>query len=226
MTITQEQVKRILQDKGASLDFRTGQPTKKRGFLVSQKDTEATIQDASHYSIDDLTIIINEILKNNAYNDELNQKNILGFWIDENDILYIDITKCLNVSKKDIYKVKNEALINNQYAVYNNETGTTYNVIIPIYTLYNTSELLKTPESITNYSKDFYKYEDIKEYLNLSTNGSLNDIIYNSVDDIPEDYNYSKVIIKDLTNYTRDIIDTDANLSIEDAFKYSRLIEA
>lgn len=226
MQLLQEQVKEALNNNGASYDFKTGKTTTKRGFLVSQKDTEATIQGAHNYNVEDLTLIINEILKNNTYNDELNKKNILGLWIDENDTLYIDISKCINVSTKDIYKVKNEAILNNQYSVYNNETGKTYKLIIPIYTLYKTSELLGYPTStLTGYSKDFYNVQDIADYFN-SSKANVSQLIYNSVDDIQEDYNNTYVIIKDLTNYTRDIQEDDITLTIQDISKYSRLIEA
>lgn len=216
----------ILNRGGASLDFKTGKDTKKRGFIVSVKDTESIIRNVTSRDIKEVLNEVNEVLKTSVYNPEVNKNNLLGFWIENGD-LFIDVSKCLKVTKKDIYKVKNEAFINNQYAVYNNETGETYRLIIPIYTLYNTSDLLGKPsaEAIATYSKDFYNYEEIKQALNLTSNGSLKDIIFNSVGDIPEDYNFNKVIIKDLTNYTRDLLEDDVNLSIENALKYSRLIK-
>lgn len=226
LKLTIEDLKKILKEGGASKDFKTGRDTKKKGFIVSVKDTETQIQDINKKDINELLNEVNEALKNSVYNVESNKNNLLGFWI-ENNVLFIDVSKCLKVTKKDIYKVKNEAFINNQYAVYNNESNETYNLIIPIYTLYNTSDLLGIPsaESITSYSQDFYNYNEIKEALNLTSNGSLKDIIFNSIDEIPSDYNYNKVIIKDLSNYTRDVLEYDVNLSIEDASKYSRLIK-
>lgn len=224
--LTIEDLKKILKEGGASKDFKTGKDTKKKGFIISVKDTETQIKDINKKDINELLKEVNEALKNTVYNVEKNKNNLLGFWI-ENDVLFIDVSKCLKVTKKDIYKVKNEAFINNQYAVYNNESNETYNLIIPIYTLYNTSDLLGrvNAESIATYSQDFYNYNEIKEALNLTSNGSLKDIIFNSIDEIPSDYNYNKVIIKDLSNYTRDILESDVNLSIEDASKYSRLIK-
>lgn len=224
--LTIEDLKKILKEGGASKDFKTGKDTKRKGFIVSVKDTETQIKDINKKDLSELLKEVNEALKNTVYDVESNKNNLLGFWI-EDDVLFIDVSKCLKVTKKDIYKVKNEAFINNQYAVYNNESNETYKLIIPIYTLYNTSDLLGTPsaESITSYSRDFYNYNEIKEALKLTSNGSLKDIIFNSIDEIPSDYNYNKVIIKDLSNYTRDVIDNDINLSIEDASKYSRLIK-
>lgn len=228
MKLTQEQVKRIREDKGASLDFKTGKPTTKKGYIVSLKDTESQILNASAYTLEELTQRINQILTSNTYNEDANAKNILGLWINEEDVLFVDVSKCINVNSKNLYIVKNEALINNQYAVYNNITNKTYNLILPIYMLYNTRDLIGRigAGSINNYAVDFYKYDDIKEALNLTSNGSLQDIIFESVDAIPDGYNYSKVIIKDLSNYTRDILEQDAGLTYDEARKLSQLIEA
>lgn len=228
MKISINYTTQILNNKGLTIDFKTHKPTNKKGFCISIKDTETQIQHASNYTPEELTKIINKILLKNTYNETLNKNKYLGFYIDEHDTLYIDISKILNVSKKDIYKVKNEAFTNNQYSVYNNITNTTYKLIIPIYTIYNTSDLLHTIElnDITSYSQDFYNWNDLKQELNLSTNGSLKDIIFDSVEDIPEDYNYTKVIIKDTSNYTRDILEYDINITITQAQKLSRLIES
>ena len=218
----------ILNRGGASLDFKTGKDTKKRGFLVSIKDTETQFTNATHRDIKELVNDINKLLReSNTYNAELNKNNILGFWLDDNDTLFLDVSKCIRATKKDIYKVKNETFINSQYSVYNNETNETYNLIIPIYTLYNTSDLLGRPsaDNIVNYSRDFYNLKDIADYLNIGAREGLSYLVFNSSDDIPEDYNYNKVIIKDLSNYTRDIIEEDASLSLADALKYSRLIK-
>ena len=212
---------------GASLDFKTGKDTKKRGFLVSIKDTETQFTNATKRDIKELVNDINKLLReSNTYNAELNKNNILGFWLDDNGTLFLDVSKCIKNTKKDIYKVKNEAFINNQYSVYNNETNETYNLIIPIYTLYNTSDLLGRPsaDNIANYSRDFYNLQDIANYLNIGAREGLSYLVFNSSDDIPEDYNYNKVIIKDTSNYTRDLLDNDVNLSIEEAYHLSRLI--
>ncbi len=215
----------ILNRGGASLDFKTGKDTKKRGFIVSVKDTETIIKNATRRDIKEVLNEVNEVLKTSVYNCEVNKNNLLGFWI-ENDDLFIDISKCLKVDLKNIYKVKNEAFINNQYAVYNNETGETYRLIIPIYTLYNTSDLLGKPnaENIATYSRDFYTVNDVKKFLGITTDGGER-FIFNSLDDVPEDYSLTKIVIKDLSNYTRDILDEDASLSLADALKYSRLIK-
>lgn len=215
----------ILNRGGASLDFKTGKDTKKRGFIVSVKDTETIIKNATRRDIKEVLNEVNEVLKTSVYNCEVNKNNLLGFWIENGD-LFIDVSKCLKVDLKNIYKVKNEAFINNQYAVYNNETGETFRLIIPIYTLYNTSDLLGRPnaENIANYSRDFYTVNDVKKYLGITTDGGER-FIFESVDDIPEDYNLSKIVIKDLSNYTRDILEEDASLSLADALKYSRLIK-
>ena len=217
----------ILNRGGASLDFKTGKDTKKRGFLVSIKDTETQFTNATKRDIKELVNDINKLLReSNTYNAELNKNNILGFWLDDNGTLFLDVSKCIKATKKDIYKVKNEAFINNQYSVYNNETNETYNLIIPIYTLYNTSDLLGRPsaDNIANYSRDFYNLQDIANYLNIGAREGLSYLVFNSSDDIPEDYNYNKVIIKDTSNYTRDLLDNDVNLSIEEAYHLSRLI--
>lgn len=218
----------ILNRGGASLDFKTGRDTKKRGFLVSIKDTETQFTNATKRDIKELVEDINKLLReSNTYNAELNKNNILGFWLDDNDTLFLDVSKCIRATKKDIYKVKNEAFINSQYSVYNNETNETYNLIIPIYTLYNTSDLLGRPsaDNIANYSRDFYNLKDIADYLNIGAREGLSYLVFNSSDDIPEDYNYNKVIIKDTSNYTRDLLDNDINLSIDEAYHLSRLIK-
>lgn len=223
--LTIEDLKKIIKEGGASLDFKTGKDTKKRGFIVSVKDTEAIIKNATRRDIKEVLNEVNEKLKASVYNCEVNKNNLLGFWIENND-LFIDVSKCLKVDLKNIYKVKNEAFINNQYAVYNNETGETYRLIIPIYTLYNTSDLLGKPnaENIATYSRDFYTVADVKKFLGITTDGGER-FMFESVDDIPEDYNLSKIVIKDLSNYTRDILEDDASLSLADALKYSRLIK-
>lgn len=215
----------ILNRGGASLDFKTGRDTKKKGFIVSIKDTETIIKNATRRDLKEVLNEVNEALKTSVYNPEANKNNLLGFWIENND-LFIDVSKCLKVDLKNIYKVKNEAFINNQYAVYNNETGETFRLIIPIYTLYNTSDLLGRPnaENIANYSRGFYTVADVKKFLGITTDGGER-FIFDSVDDIPDDYNLSKIVIRDLSNYTRDILEDDTSLSIEDALKYSRLIK-
>lgn len=224
--LTINQLKEILKNNGASIDFKTGKDTKKRGFIVSLKDTEAIIKDAVKMDVNELLKQVNEILKNNTYNAESNKNNILGFWIDDG-ALFIDVSKCLKVNKNNFYLVKNEAFINNQYAVYNNETNETYKLILPIYTLYNTSDLLGTPQTndIINYSKDFYYYKDILKYLHIQDNGHATKMIFESVDEIPETYENKYVIIKDLSNYTRDIIEDDVNIDLKEALKNSRLIK-
>ena len=215
----------ILNRGGASLDFKTGKDTKKKGFIVSIKDTETIIKNATRRDIKEVLNEVNEALKTSVYNPEANKNNLLGFWIESGD-LFLDVSKCLKVDLKNIYKVKNEAFINNQYAVYNNETGETFRLIIPIYTLYNTSDLLGKPnaENIANYSRDFYTVNDVKKFLGITTDGGER-FIFESVDDVPADYNLSKIVIKDLSNYTRDILEDDASLSLADALKYSRLIK-
>lgn len=215
----------ILNRGGASIDFKTGKDTKKQGFIVSVKDTEAIIKNVTSRDIKEVLNEVNEVLKTSVYNPEVNKNNLLGFWIENND-LFIDVSKCLKVDLKNIYKVKNEAFINNQYAVYNNETGETFRLIIPIYTLYNTSDLLGKPsaDTIATYSQDFYTIADVKKFLGITTDGGER-FIFESVDDVPEDYNLSKIVIKDLSNYTRDILEDDASLSLADALKYSRLIK-
>lgn len=215
----------ILNRGGASLDFKTGRDTKKKGFIVSIKDTETIIKNATRRDIKEVLNEVNEALKTSVYNPEANKNNLLGFWIESGD-LFLDVSKCLKVDLKNIYKVKNEAFINNQYAVYNNETGETFRLIIPIYTLYNTGDLLGRPnaENIANYSRDFYTIADVKKFLGITTDGGER-FIFDSVDDIPDDYNLSKIVIRDLSNYTRDILEDDTSLSIEDALKYSRLIK-
>ena len=223
--LTIEDLKKIIKDGGASLDFKTGKDTKKRGFIVSVKDTETIIKNATSRDVNEVLNEVNEVLKTSVYNCEVNKKNILGFWIENGD-LFLDVSKCFKIDLKNIYKVKNEAFINNQYAVYNNETGETYRLIIPIYTLYNTSDLLGKPnaENIANYSRDFYTVNDVKKFLGITTDGGER-FIFDSLDDVPEDYSLTKIVIKDLSNYTRDILDEDASLSLEDALKYSRLIK-
>ena len=215
----------ILNRGGASLDFKTGRDTKKKGFIVSIKDTETIIKNATRRDIKEVLNEVNEALKTSVYNPEANKNNLLGFWIESGD-LFLDVSKCLKVDLKNIYKVKNEAFINNQYAVYNNETGETFRLIIPIYTLYNTSDLLGKPnaENIANYSRDFYTVNDVKKFLGITTDGGER-FIFDSVDDVPTDYNLSKIVIRDLSNYTRDILEDDASLSLADALKYSRLIK-
>lgn len=223
--LTIEDLKKIIKDGGASLDFKTGKDTKKRGFIVSVKDTETIIKNVTSRDVNEVLNEVNEALKTSVYNCEVNKKNILGFWIENGD-LFLDVSKCFKIDLKNIYKVKNEAFINNQYAVYNNETGETYRLIIPIYTLYNTSDLLGRPsaENIATYSRDFYTVNDVKKFLGITTDGGER-FIFNSIDEVPEDYSLTKIVIKDLSNYTRDILEDDTSLSIEDALKYSRLIK-
>lgn len=227
MKLSTSQVKEALQQGGQSLDFRTGKPTTKRGFFVSIKDTETTINNARELSLEDLTARINEALTSNVYNEELNRSNVLGLWINEDGRLFLDVSKCLHVGAKDIYKVKNEAFVNNQYEVYNNETGKSYKLIIPIYTLYNTADLLGRikADRIANYSQDYYNAQDIADRFNVSK-AYISQITFDSIEDIPSEYNQSQVIIRDTSNYTRDILEDDPELSIEDASKLSRLIEA
>ena len=226
MQLRRELVQSIIKDGGASLDFKTGKPTKKRGFIVSIKDTETQFEDATTRDIDELTEAINEALQSNTYNDEANARNLLGLWIDDGT-LFLDVSKCIKATKKDIYKVKNEAFINNQYAVYNNETGKTYKLIIPVYTLYNTADLLGRPsaDKLATYSRDFYNLQDIADFLHIAREG-LSCFTFDSVDNIPADYPYNRVIIKDTSNYTRDLLDDDVELSFESARNLSRLIEA
>ena len=225
MQLSINQLNDILKTGGASLEFTTGEPTKKQGFFVSLEDTETTFSINHYKDNSELLKAVNEALNSNTYNAELNKGHLLGFWID-NGRLFMDVSKCMKATKKDLYKVKNEALINNQYAVYNNELDKTYNLILPIYTLYNTADLLGEPTtSLNTYSKDFYHLEDVAEFLGIKRTGA-SEFCFDSIDSIPVDYNQSKVIIKDTSNYTRDLLDIDETLTIETAYKLSRLIEA
>ena len=225
--LTSEKLEAIIKEGGASLDFKTGEDTKKKGFFVSIKDTEAQIKGVNEKTSAELVKELNEILKANAYDPEANAGRVLGLWIYEG-VLFVDVSKCIKATKKDFYKIKNEAFINNQYSVYNNELNKTFNLITPIYTLYNTADLLGKPsaENIANYSKDFYNLQDIADALGYNARGGLDKMIFSSVDEIPETYELNKVIIKDVSNFTRDVLEEDASLSLEDALKYSRLIEA
>jgi hypothetical protein len=227
MTIEKEQLKDIIKNGGASLDFTTGKPTKKAGFFVSIKDTEAQLIGATGKPIDELLKEVNDLLKSNTYDPEANAGRVLGFWI-KDGVLFVDVSKVIKATKKDFYKVKNEAFINNQYSVYNSIEDKTYNLITPIYTLYNTADLLGKPsaDNIANYSRDFYNLQDIADFLGYGSGRGFTELIFSSVEAIPDGYEADRVIIKDCSNFTRDILEDDASLSLEDALKYSRLIEA
>lgn len=169
-------IKKIIENKGATLTKELKQAEIKRGFMVSLEGAETQAKGDDYQAIKKAIEDKQEIIKdkNNMF---------IGLWLD-NDIMYIDIS--INIIDK--VEALEFAKYNKQLAIYdiiNNDSIylKDYN-FIKYYTLY---------EVIRNKNNDIidYKIREQKENINLfksikASAKTLLNATYNSIDNIKE----------------------------------------
>lgn len=183
-------IKKIIENKGATLTKELKQADLKKGFMVSLEGTETQTQDDDYQAI-------NQAIKEKQAIIKDNNNMYIGLWLD-NNIMYIDIS--INISNK--VEALEFAKYNKQLAVYdltNNDSIylKDYN-FIKYYTLY---------EVIRNKNNDIIdcKIREQKENINLfkSITASVKTLLnatYNNIDSIKNDSRLIEnkyIIIKD-----------------------------
>lgn len=185
-----EDIKRIIENKGETLNKELKKAELKRGYMVSLEGTETQTQG------DDYQAIIKAIEEKQAIIKDKNNMYI-GLWLDS-DIMYIDIS--INIIDK--VEALEFAKYNKQLAIYdlvNNDSIylKDYN-FIKYYTLY---EVIKD----RNNNIIDYKIKEQKENINLfksikASAKTLLNATYNSIDNIKNDsrlIDNRYIIIKD-----------------------------
>lgn len=185
-----EDIKRIIENKGETLNKELKKAELKRGYMVSLEGTETQTQG------DDYQAIIKAIEEKQAIIKDKNNMYI-GLWLDSN-IMYIDIS--INIIDK--VEALEFAKYNKQLAIYdlvNNDSIylKDYN-FIKYYTLY---EVIKDK----NNNIIDYKIKEQKENINLfrsikASAKTLLNATYNSIDNIKNDsrlIDNRYIIIKD-----------------------------
>lgn len=183
-------IKKIIENKGETLNKELKKADINGGFMVSLEGTETQTQGDDYQAINQAIKEKQEIIKNknNLY---------IGLWLD-NNIMYIDIS--ININDK--VEALEFAKYNKQLAIYDLENNDSiylkdYN-FIKYYTLY---------EVIRNKNNNIidYKIREQKENVNLfksitASAKSLLNATYKSIEDIKNDSRLIEnkyIIIKD-----------------------------
>lgn len=185
-----EDIKRIIENKGETLNKELKKADLKKGFMVSLEGTETQTQGDDYQAINQAIKEKQEIIKdsNNMY---------IGLWLD-NNIMYIDIS--INISDK--VEALEFAKYNKQLAIYdiiNNDSIylKDYN-FIKYYTLYEV--IRDNKNNIID-----YKIKEQKENINLfksikASAKTLLNATYNNINNIKNDSRLIEnkyIIIKD-----------------------------
>lgn len=185
-----EDIKRIIENKGETLNKELKKADLKKGFMVSLEGTETQTQGDDYQAINQAIKEKQEIIKdsNNMY---------IGLWLN-NNIMYIDIS--INIEDKT--EALEFAKYNKQLAIYDLKNNDSiylkdYN-FIKYYTLY---------EVIRNKNNDIidYKIKEQKENINLfksikASAKTLLNATYNNINNIKNDSRLIEnkyIIIKD-----------------------------
>ena len=166
--MTLEDIKKIIKNEGATLDYNLNDFKSDRGYIVSLKGQEIKVNKS------DIENIKKEIEKKREFIKD--KKGLfIGLWL-EDDILYIDVSihiinyvKALEVARKNeqkaIFDLKNKDSIYLTYVKY--------------YTLYRV--IKDSDNKVIDYKliKQFDKKEDIRKELNASSK-TIDNIIYKS----------------------------------------------
>lgn len=169
-----EDIKKIIENKGATLTRELKKADIKGGYMVSLEGAETQAKGDDYQAIIKAIEDKKEIIKNN-------NNMFIGCWLD-NNIMYIDIS--ININNK--VEALEFAKYNKQLAIYDIKNNDSiylkdYN-FIKYYTLY---EVIRNKE---NNIID-YKIREQKENINLfkSIKGSVKSLLnatYKSIDDI------------------------------------------
>lgn len=181
-------LEKTLKNGGLTIDENGNELSKTNGYMVSLLDTETTIyiKDKSMLELYQLFIKLIESKKQTIEQiKKVNQSLYIGLWID-NDILYFDISICIQRKSDAITTGKN----NLQLAIYDLATQESISLFDEVYTIYKV--LNNDLQAIAQVDKK----EDIKRYLNTY---NYNDLIITDIDNIPDNKNI--VIIKDMIDY-------------------------
>lgn len=183
-------IKKIIENKGATLTRELQQAEIKRGYMVSLEGAETQARGDDYQAINQAIKEKQEIIKDN-------NNMLIGLWLD-NNIMYIDIS--INIVDK--MEALEFAKYNKQLAIYDIKNNSSmylkdYN-FIKYYSLY---EVIKDKD---NNIID-YKIKEQKENINLfkSVKGSIKSLLnatYKSIDNIKNDSRMLEnkfVIIKD-----------------------------
>lgn len=183
-------IKKIIENKGETLNKELKKADLKRGFMVSLEGTETQTQGDDYQAI-------NQAIKEKQAIIKDNNNMYIGLWLD-NNIMYIDIS--ININDK--VEALEFAKYNKQLAIYdlvNNDSIylKDYN-FVKYYTLY---------EVIRNKNNDIidYKLKEQKENINLfksikASAKTLLNATYKSIDNITNDCRTIEnkyIIIKD-----------------------------
>lgn len=160
-------IKKIIDNKGATLDKNLKAINKNCGYMVSKIGYEKTF---SINELDELEKSIREyqkLLKNNEY---------IGIWID-NNIIYLDISKHYLA----LDKAKKVGIKNKQLAIYDLKNEKSIDLTKTAYIVYKYNKI----NNDLIYYNEFYKIEDIAKEFNLSNKNSIYNYI---VKDIEENF--------------------------------------
>lgn len=172
-----EDIKRIIENKGETLNKELKKAELKRGYMVSLEGTETQTKGDDHQAINQAIKEKQEIIKDkdNLY---------IGLWLD-NNIMYIDIS--ININDK--IEALEFAKYNKQLAIYdiiNNDSIylKDYN-FIKYYTLY---EVIKNKDNNIIDYKIREQKENIKLFKSIKANvKTLLNATYKSIDNVKSD---------------------------------------
>ena len=163
-----EDIKKIIKNEGATLDYNYNDFKSDRGYIVSLKGQEVKVNK------NDIEEIKKEIEKKKEFIE--NKKGLyIGLWL-EDDILYIDVS----IHIIDYLRALEVARNNEQKAIYDlQKNDSIYLTYLKYYTLYRV--IKDSDNNIIDYEliKQYDKKEDIKKELDASIK-TIDNIIYKS----------------------------------------------
>ena len=180
--MTLEDIKRIIENEGATLDYNLNDFKSDRGYIVSLKGQEVKVNK------NDIKGIKKEIEKKREFIKD-KRGLFIGLWV-EDDMMYIDVS----IHIVNYLRALEVARNNEQKAIYDlKKNDSIYLTYLKYYTLYkvvkDSNDKIIDYELITQYDKK----EDIRKELKASCK-TIDNIIYKNFD------HYEKRL-KDYQNY-------------------------
>ena len=166
--MTLEDIKRIIENEGATLDYNLNDFKSDRGYIVSLKGQEVKVNK------NDIKGIKKEIEKKREFIKD-KRGLFIGLWV-EDDMMYIDVS----IHIVNYLRALEVARNNEQKAIYDlKKNDSIYLTYLKYYTLYkvvkDSNDKIIDYELITQYDKK----EDIRKELKASCK-TINNIIYKS----------------------------------------------
>lgn len=157
-------IKKIIDNKGATLDKNLKAINKNCGYMVSKLGYEKT------FTFDNLDELEIEVIN---YKNKLKNNEYIGLWVDNNNI-YLDISKYYTTKDRAV----KTGIKNKQLAIYDLKNDKSIYLTKKAYIIYKYNKI----NNDLIYYKEFYNLNDIKKEFNLKNSYSIYNYIVEDID--------------------------------------------